>query len=49
MIEPTESESLEELDRFCDAMITIRSEIIVIERGDSRFAGQLSEERAAHG
>ncbi len=27
MIEPTESESLEELDRFCDAMIAIRSEI----------------------
>jgi glycine dehydrogenase len=26
MIEPTESESLEELDRFCDAMIAIRSE-----------------------
>ncbi|MEX0288835.1 MAG: aminomethyl-transferring glycine dehydrogenase [Flavobacteriaceae bacterium] len=27
MIEPTESESLEELDRFCDAMISIRHEI----------------------
>ncbi len=27
MIEPTESESMEELDRFCDAMISIRSEI----------------------
>jgi len=27
MIEPTESESLEELDRFCDAMIAIRREI----------------------
>lgn len=27
MIEPTESESLEELDRFCDAMIAIRKEI----------------------
>ncbi|MDC6404810.1 MULTISPECIES: aminomethyl-transferring glycine dehydrogenase [Maribacter] len=27
MIEPTESESLEELDRFCDAMISIRTEI----------------------
>jgi glycine dehydrogenase len=26
MIEPTESESLEELDRFCDAMISIRAE-----------------------
>ena len=27
MIEPTESESREELDRFCDAMIAIRKEI----------------------
>ncbi|MBT8301084.1 MAG: aminomethyl-transferring glycine dehydrogenase, partial [Maribacter sp.] len=27
MIEPTESESLSELDRFCDAMISIRKEI----------------------
>jgi glycine dehydrogenase len=27
MIEPTESESLEELDRFCDALIAIRQEI----------------------
>ena len=27
MIEPTESESLEELDRFCDALLTIRQEI----------------------
>ena len=27
MIEPTESESMDELDRFCDAMISIREEI----------------------
>lgn len=33
MIEPTESESLEELDRFCEAMISIRSEISAIEMG----------------
>ncbi|MBT5366887.1 MAG: aminomethyl-transferring glycine dehydrogenase, partial [Nitrospinaceae bacterium] len=33
MIEPTESESKEELDRFCDAMITIREEIREIEQG----------------
>ena len=33
MIEPTESESLEELDRFCEAMISIRSEISAIELG----------------
>ena len=34
MIEPTESESLEELDRFCDAMIRIRQEIKRIEIGE---------------
>ncbi len=33
MIEPTESESLEELDRFCDAMISIRDEIRKIADG----------------
>ncbi len=33
MIEPTESESKEELDRFCEAMISIRKEIEEIERG----------------
>ncbi|HEX8593489.1 MAG TPA: aminomethyl-transferring glycine dehydrogenase [Pseudomonas sp.] len=33
MIEPTESESKEELDRFCDAMITIREEIGAVENG----------------
>ncbi len=35
MIEPTESESLDELDRFCDAMIAIRDEIRAIEDGRS--------------
>ncbi len=34
MIEPTESESREELDRFCDAMLQIREEIAAVERGD---------------
>jgi glycine dehydrogenase len=33
MIEPTESESKEELDRFCEAMIAIREEIRAIEAG----------------
>ncbi len=33
MIEPTESEPKEELDRFCDAMIAIREEIREIESG----------------
>jgi glycine dehydrogenase len=35
MVEPTESESLEEIDRFCDAMIAIREEIRAIEEGRS--------------
>ena len=33
MVEPTESESLAELDRFCDAMIAIRAEIAKVEAG----------------
>ena len=33
MVEPTESESLAELDRFCDAMIAIRDEIRRVEQG----------------
>ncbi len=35
MVEPTESESKEELDRFCDAMIAIREEIREIEQGSA--------------
>ena len=35
MIEPTESESLAELDRFCDAMIAIREEIKVASKEDT--------------
>lgn len=35
MIEPTESESLNEIDRFCDAMLAIREEIRSVE--DGRF------------
>src|SRR5690606_37234303 len=34
MIEPTESEPKAELDRFCDALIAIRAEIAMIERGE---------------
>jgi glycine dehydrogenase len=34
MIEPTESEALTELDRFCDAMIAIYNEIKQIEKGE---------------
>ena len=35
MVEPTESESLPELDRFCQAMISIRNEISEIEKGNA--------------
>ena len=35
MVEPTESESKEELDRFCDALISIHAEIKAIESGES--------------
>ena len=34
MIEPTESESREELDRLCDALLQIREEIAAVERGE---------------
>jgi len=34
MVEPTESESRAELDRFCDAMISIRTEITRVEKGE---------------
>ncbi len=44
MIEPTESENLAELDRFCDAMIAIRAEIADVEKG--RFA--ISDSPLAH-
>ncbi|MEU8912722.1 aminomethyl-transferring glycine dehydrogenase [Streptomyces nigrescens] len=33
MVEPTESESLAELDRFCEAMIAIRAEIDLVDKG----------------
>ena len=33
MVEPTESESLAEIDRFCDAMITIHGELLAVESG----------------
>ena len=34
MVEPTESEDLAEIDRFCDAMIAIRGEISRVESGE---------------
>ena len=45
MIEPTESEALVELDRFCEAMIAIRREIAEVEAG--RFAVEHSPLRHA--
>jgi glycine dehydrogenase len=47
MIEPTESESKEELDRFCDAMIAIREEIRRVETGEWP-RGQNPLEQAPH-
>jgi glycine dehydrogenase len=41
MVEPTESESLAELDRFCDAMISIRDEIRMIEDGTAHTENNL--------
>ncbi len=34
MVEPTESESLAELDRFCEAMIAIQHEMVAVENGE---------------
>ena len=41
MIEPTESESKDELDRFCEALISIRSEIREIEEGQADKANNV--------
>jgi glycine dehydrogenase len=37
MIEPTESESLAEIERFCDAMLAIADEIEAIEKGEVEY------------
>jgi glycine dehydrogenase len=47
MIEPTESESKAEIDRFCDAMIAIRHEVAEIERG-AITAAQSALKHAPH-
>ena len=49
MIEPTESEDLAELDRFCDAMIAIRDEIRAVEAGEWSGRRQPAAPRAAPG
>jgi glycine dehydrogenase len=38
MVEPTESETKAELDRFCDAMLAIRAEIGAVERDEMNIA-----------
>lgn len=47
MVEPTESEPIQELDRFCDAMIQIRQEISEIESGKADKQNNLIK-RAPH-
>ena len=44
MIEPTESESKAELDRFCDALIAIRDEIRA-DRGGARWTATTTRSR----
>jgi glycine dehydrogenase len=39
MVEPTESEDLAEIDRFCDAMIAIRGEIAAVQAGEWSVEG----------
>ncbi|MFY0593783.1 aminomethyl-transferring glycine dehydrogenase [Roseivirga sp.] len=41
MIEPTESESQAELDRFCDAMLSIRAEIAEIANGEAEVGNNV--------
>ena len=48
MIEPTESETLAELDRFCDAMIAIRGEIGRVAAGEWPLDDEPAAARAAH-
>ena len=47
MVEPTESESLAEIDRFCDAMVAIRAEAAKIEAGQAE-AENNTLKRAPH-
>jgi glycine dehydrogenase len=41
MVEPTESEGIAELDRFCDAMLSIRAEIAEIENEEADAANNV--------
>ena len=48
MIEPTESENKRELDRFCDALISIRKEIRDVEEGRADSSSNLLKKRTTH-
>ena len=48
MVEPTESEPKEELDRFFDALLAIREEIREIENGVASRDDNVLQPRAAH-
>src|SRR5258708_33077446 len=49
MIEPTESEDLTELDRFCDAMVEIRREIDRVAAGGRAAGGNPPRDPPPHG
>ncbi len=48
MVEPTESESKYELDRFCDAMISIHAEMTAVETGAADAKNNLLKNAPAH-
>ena len=48
MIEPTESETLREIERFCAAMIAIKGEIDLVASGEFSHRGQPASARAAY-
>jgi glycine dehydrogenase len=49
MVEPTESETKAELDRFCEAMIAIHGEMQAVANGRVRPGEQPAQARPAHG
>ncbi len=48
MVEPTESEDLDEIDRFCDAMLAIRTEIDRVADGTLAGRRQPTDQRSPH-
>jgi glycine dehydrogenase len=49
MVEPTESETKAEIDRFITALLAIREEIRAVEKGEISCGGQPAAPRPAHG